>query len=126
MPGKLKSRNAKKQPKREQKTTEQKTKEHKSIWAFVIGVCSVLGVLGIPLALWPRIVVSPPSLPIDPQNAFAVSFDITNTSLITPLNDIGVSIGLGQVLNGYPNPEPRSRPIFDTRLFFASEGRLSA
>lgn len=80
-------------------------------WKSFVVFSVFLGVFAI---LYPRPVVSPPSVPVDQNNRFSVSFDITNGGYI-PLNDCGVFLGIGGIggkgtkLNQSFNPSFKSR-----------------
>jgi hypothetical protein len=44
----------------------------------------------------PRVVVSPPSAPVDPYNPGSIAFEVTNTGII-PLSDVSASVALGRI-----------------------------
>jgi len=73
--------------------------KHKRLWRLTLGVCTVIGGLSALSALLPRIVVSPPSMPIDPRNNMSVAFDITNTSVV-PLRDVSAAMVLCRIAYG--------------------------
>lgn len=67
------------------------------------------------LALLPRVVVSSPSVPFDPNNVFSISFDISNVNFI-PLHDVAVAVGLGQTGNKASKPDPNLIPSFKSQI----------
>jgi hypothetical protein len=69
------------------------------IWS--LAGATFLGAIAAALTILPRVVVSPPTNPINPKDALSVSFDVTNTGLI-PLGDVGAFFGVGQIEIGRP------------------------
>ena len=54
------------------------------------------------VTLIPRVVVYPPSTPLQPDNAFSVTFDISNNSVVS-LNDVNVKMAVSYIWNTGPN-----------------------
>ena len=72
----------------------------------ILAICTVLGFAVSLLVFLPRPTVLPPSIPIDKDNQFSVSFDIVNSGYI-PLTNCTASVGVGQIAGKsapfYPN-----------------------
>ena len=75
-----------------QQKTEPQSPPHKAIiqWliAQLLSTCTILGCL---VAFVPRVVVYPPSTPLIPDDAFSVTFDVSNNNFV-PLNDVNVQM----------------------------------
>ena len=90
---------------------------------WILAGATVFGGLVGALALLPRVIVSPPSIPIDPRNNLSVSFDITNSSVV-PLRDVCAAVAVASIdtdkfhVRGYKtthgdNGGPGTYPDFD-------------
>jgi hypothetical protein len=51
----------------------------------------------------PRVVVSPPLQPVDPNNVLSASFDISNVGYV-PLEDVGITVAI--IRASFPGPPP--------------------
>lgn len=69
---------------------------HKRLWRLLLGGCTVIGGLPAPAILLPRIMVSTPSMPIDPRNSLSVAFDITNTGIV-PLCEASAAMAICRI-----------------------------
>lgn len=81
---------------------------------IILGIATILGAAIAVLSLLPRPIVDPYG-PVDPSNPFSASFTITNISFI-PLEDLNVSMGLGQVVTEPAQINPNFVPNFMSRL----------
>jgi hypothetical protein len=86
------------------------------VLAWLLAIATLLGGLAAVLTFLPRVVVSPPTSPIDPRNAMSVSFDVINTGFI-PLWDVSASLGLGEITNSGGLVET-AVPTFKSRIIF--------
>lgn len=107
---KTKSRTVKKQ---QQKAP--KTKMRSKVIPLFLLICTLVGVAASIAVFLPRPIVSPPSIPFDNNNRFSVSFDIINGGYI-PLEDCGVSLGVGQITSKGAHLDPSFFPTFGSRL----------
>jgi hypothetical protein len=78
-------------------------------------ICTLLGGFAALAVFWPRVVVSNPSIPLDQDDAFSVSLDITNTGYI-PLRDVTAIAGLGQICYGVVPFDRSFVPTFNSRI----------
>jgi hypothetical protein len=77
----------------------------------VLGLCTLTGAL----VFVPRPIVSPPSTPFAQGNPLAVSFDVSNGGFI-PLDDVGVSVGVGQIVSSHSRMDQNLIPNFNSRI----------
>jgi len=81
---------------------------------WILAGATMLGAFGAVVTFLPKILVTA-SQPVDAKDPFSVSFTITNDSFI-PLNDVNVSLGVGQVTTFPRLPDPNFIPSFKSRL----------
>jgi len=81
---------------------------------FVYAILTLLSITASLIVFLPRVVVNPPSVPVDSSNVLSVSFDVVNAGFI-PLEDVQASVGLGQVSRTVPL-ERNLIPTFDSRI----------
>jgi len=63
-------------------------------WFFL--VATIIGLPSAILFFWPRVMVSAPSTPLDPNEVLSTSFEVSNAG-VTPLEHVTVVFSLGQV-----------------------------
>lgn len=102
--------------KRQQK--EPKTKRRSILLPVVLGLCTVLGGVAAVVVFLPRPIVSAPSAPLDQNDIFSVSFDITNGGYV-PLADSRIFLGVGQIGTKGTRIDPSFIPTFKSRLAYA-------
>ena len=90
----------------------EKTKKPMSIMTLILSTATLLGGLGAIFVFYPRISIAPND-PVDILNPFSVSFKITNNSYI-PLEDVNVSLGLGQIVTAPAQINPNISPSFES------------
>jgi hypothetical protein len=104
------ARKKNKPPLKAQEIVAPKSRIRARLVAWGLGIATVVGSTGI-LFLQPRPSVNPPGPP-DLTNPFNASFTITNTNII-PLRDVGVSIGVIQVvMSPLPFNETKRPPLY--------------
>jgi hypothetical protein len=91
-----------------------KSLKRKLLFPIILALSTLLGGFVAVFALLPRISVTP-SDPVDTVNPFSASFTISNTNFI-PLNDVNVSIGLGQIATLPRQFNPDFIPSFKTLM----------
>jgi len=67
------------------------------------------------LTFLPRPYVSPPSVPLSPNNAFSISFDVSNSGLLL-LTDVEAIFAIGQIGFGDSKPDQHFIPSFVSRF----------
>jgi hypothetical protein len=103
MSNKIKPLNTKQIP----STKAQKTRARTSLWAWLLGIATLIGALAAIMTFLPRPVVSVAD-PVDPENPYSSAFTITNGNFI-PLTDVSLGffpilVNMGGVkLVGEPN-----------------------
>jgi hypothetical protein len=93
------------------------------IWQALLGFATLIGIPAFVLTVLPRIAVSPPSSPVDPNNVLSVSFEVSNSGLI-PLNDVSAKMAIGDIGEGndpgmHGRRTPNGVPYFD--IYFPIE-----
>lgn len=86
---------------KKQRQKETRKKARISLTGIVLGLATLIGVPAAVLNLLPRISVTTPSSPVDPNNVLSVSFDISNTGYV-PLSDVEVRLAAGDIIGPQP------------------------
>lgn len=81
---------------------------------WLLAGATLLGGFAAIVTFLPKVSVTI-SQPLDAKNPFSVSFTITNDSFI-PLNEVNVSLGIGQVTTAPTKPDPNFIPTFSSRI----------
>lgn len=90
-----------------------RTKPHTVAIAILLGLCTVVGGVASLIVFLPRILVSPPPSPLNANDIFSVSFEVTNAGFI-PLRDATAALGLGQIIGKGSRLDRRIVPTFDS------------
>ncbi len=91
------------------KTTE-RSGIPRRVWELLLAIATLVGLPAFVLTVLPRVSVSAPSAPLDPNNILSVSFDISNSGYI-PLDDVSAKLGAGHIgAPGEPGIHSRLKP----------------
>jgi hypothetical protein len=94
-----------------------RTTVHKTAFAVVLGIATLLGGVVAALTFLPRISCEQND-PVDPTNSMSASFTIANNNFV-PLQHVYAAIGIGQIRAGNPSANPMDPNItssFATRI----------
>lgn len=97
---------------KKQKQKVKETRTRMKLLSILLGICTLVG--GAVVFL-PRPTVLSPTVPFDNNNSFSVSFDISNNGYI-PLEDCGISLGVGQIAGKDAHLDPSLIPSFQSRF----------
>ena len=97
---------------------EPKSKRRTALLPMVLGLCTILGGIAAAVVFLPRPIVSAPSVPLDQNDIFSVSFDIINGGYV-PLEDSGILLGVGQIGTRGARINSSFTPTFESRLAYA-------
>ena len=118
MSKKKSKRNSKTRSSTKKQEGERKINKRIPLFSIVLWLCTVLGGIAAAVIFLPRPIVSAPSVPLDQNDIFSVSFDIINGGYV-PLEDSCILLGVGQIGTRGAQINSSFTPTFESRLAFA-------